>query len=129
MDENIESKVEIYKKYLEAEKEAKTNPARRICKLKPGCWLRIRNHILIFIAVFVGLYERALADNPLDSSLWLDFYEYTLGINLEDMSLDVITRASRYCPWIINIWSIYLCHMEQHGTSQEEVKGLHNCKR
>jgi hypothetical protein len=33
-DENLESKGEAYKQYVEAEKAAKSNPARRICKQK-----------------------------------------------------------------------------------------------
>lgn len=86
-----EEKTRVFREYIEDEKKSKCNPARIQC-----------------------LYERAVSQFPLDSSIWLEYLDY-LGKNLkiESILLNVAQRASRNCSWDVSIWLKYMNTVEQ----------------
>ena len=64
---------------------------------------------------FLGLYERAVADIPLDSALWIDYIEYlNNSLKIPDIVVRVCQRATRNCPWIADIWIAYMQAVEKY---------------
>ena len=63
---------------------------------------------------FVGLYERGVAECPLDSSLWIEYLHYvTNSLKMPEPVLNVAERATRNCPWVIETWTEYLIAAER----------------
>ncbi|CAG7734522.1 unnamed protein product [Allacma fusca] len=86
----------VYKRYIEIEKADKSNPARIQC-----------------------MYERAVADCPLDSSLWLEYILYiSTSLKIPEILLNVAERASRNCPWVMEIWAEYFNVVERHSSDR-----------
>lgn len=85
-----QDKIKVYREYIEDEKKLKSKPARVQC-----------------------LYERAISDFPLDSSLWIEYLDYLFkNLKIDTIILDAANRASRNCSWDINIWIKYMNAVE-----------------
>lgn len=86
-----QDKLKVYREYIEDEKKIKSNPARVQC-----------------------LYERAIVEFPLDSSVWLEYLDYlSKNLKIDHIVLDAANRASRNCSWDINIWLKYMNLVER----------------
>jgi len=71
-----------------------------------------------------GLYERAVCDNALDSSLWLEFLNYTSNeLHIGPVVLDLAERSSRNCPWDGSIWVQWLHEIEKFNGDTDAVRG------
>lgn len=64
------------------------------------------------------LYERAVAQFPLNVSIWEDYCWYC--IQLGGAALSVSSRALRNCPWSENLWVLRIRILE-HEKSEEKV--------
>lgn len=85
-----DQKLSLYKEYIASEVKTKGNPAR-----------------------VQSLYERAIVDFPLDSSIWLEYLDYlSKNLKINQIILGVAKRASRNCSWDINIWLKYMILVE-----------------
>ncbi|KAF2892463.1 hypothetical protein ILUMI_13682 [Ignelater luminosus] len=70
-------------------------------------------------ATILCLYERAVADLSLHTSLWVKYCLYTF--DLGEVSLTVSKRAVRNCPWCEELWVMRLRILEQQQCSSQEV--------
>ncbi|XP_031102711.1 squamous cell carcinoma antigen recognized by T-cells 3 isoform X1 [Ipomoea triloba] len=68
------------------------------------------------------LYERAVADFPISSDLWLDYTLY-MGKTLKTSRIvrDIHHRATRNCPWSGELWTRYLLCLERSRASEDEL--------
>ncbi|KAJ7294310.1 hypothetical protein O6H91_Y267000 [Diphasiastrum complanatum] len=68
------------------------------------------------------IYERAIADFPITSELWLKYTEY-LDSNLKVPSIikTVYARAVQNCPWVGELWKRYLLALERCGAQENEI--------
>ncbi|KAK6159708.1 hypothetical protein DH2020_003089 [Rehmannia glutinosa] len=80
------------------------------------------------------LYERAIADFPVSSDLWIDYTQYldkTFKVTLITFKADALQtarivrdayyRATRNCPWVGELWVRYLLSLERSHGSEEEL--------
>ena len=71
------------------------------------------------------LYERAITDNCLKESLWLDYLNYLEeSLKIPDVSLRVYRRAIRNVPWCLTLWCDYLRAMERYHQPPREIREL-----
>uniref|UniRef100_T1IRW8 RRM domain-containing protein n=1 Tax=Strigamia maritima TaxID=126957 RepID=T1IRW8_STRMM len=71
------------------------------------------------------LFERALAENCLNSDLWLKYIKYLeTKLKINTISLPVLERSVRNCPWSVKLWQIYLRAMERYEQSHENIKEI-----
>lgn len=71
------------------------------------------------------IFERALVDNCLVVDLWkkyIDYLEHQLKI--PTLSLPVLERSVRNCPWSVDLWQKYIRCMERHQQPHEKIKEL-----
>ncbi len=53
----------------------------------------------------IVVYERTLATNPLDASMWNSYMEYLLShVKMSAILENVSSRAVRNCPWTADVW-------------------------
>lgn len=69
--------------------------------------------------LILGIYERAVAQLPLNTQLWIDYCTYL--IKLGDVALSVSKRALRNCTGSEQLWITRLRIMEHLKQSPEEV--------
>ncbi|XP_060167535.1 uncharacterized protein LOC132598590 isoform X1 [Lycium barbarum] len=71
------------------------------------------------------LYERAVAEFPISSELWLDYTHY-MDKTLKTSSLvrDIYKRAARNCPWVGEMWVRYLLCLERGRASEDELSAV-----
>lgn len=71
------------------------------------------------------LYERAVADVSLDTSIWLDYLTYLEeNIKIESVLDQVYQRASRNVSWCAKIWQKWMRAYEKWGKPVLEVQAL-----
>ena len=102
LEEESMSKIEIYEKYIEYEKKS-NDPARVQC-----------------------IYERALAENCLNSQLWIAYLSYLhKTLKSGPTVISACSRAVRNCPWISSLWQTYLLALERNQTSYEKLEATY----
>ncbi|KAL3843628.1 hypothetical protein ACJIZ3_001031 [Penstemon smallii] len=68
------------------------------------------------------LYERAIAEFPISSDLWLDYTQYLdKTFKTARIVRDAYYRATRNCPWVGELWVRYLLSVERGHGSEEEL--------
>ncbi|GER38939.1 hypothetical protein STAS_15485 [Striga asiatica] len=68
------------------------------------------------------LYERAIADFPISSDLWVEYTQYLdKTFKTAKIVRDAYCRATRNCPWVGDLWVCYLLSLERGQASQEEL--------
>ncbi|KAI9107339.1 hypothetical protein K1719_021727 [Acacia pycnantha] len=68
------------------------------------------------------LYERAVADLPISSDLWLDYTRYLdKTLKVGNVVTNVYTRATKNCPWVGELWVRYLLSLERGHASEKEI--------
>ncbi|KAI3445538.1 hypothetical protein Pfo_002203 [Paulownia fortunei] len=68
------------------------------------------------------LYERAIADFPISTDLWLDYMQYLdKTFKTARIVRDAYYRATRNCPWVGELWVRYLLSLERSHGSKEEL--------
>ncbi|KAH9627145.1 hypothetical protein KSS87_018385 [Heliosperma pusillum] len=68
------------------------------------------------------LYERAIAEYPIAGDLWLDYTRYLdKTLKVGDVLRNAISRATRNCPWVGELWVKYLLCLERARAPEEEV--------
>ncbi|XP_062501292.1 squamous cell carcinoma antigen recognized by T-cells 3-like [Corticium candelabrum] len=94
-------RLEQYKEYIQFEMSA-ADPARIQC-----------------------IYERALAENCLHASLWMDYTHFLdTKLKIKDVSLVAHQRAVRNCPWISQLWCSWIRAMERNAVDLMSVKEM-----
>ncbi|XP_041010443.1 squamous cell carcinoma antigen recognized by T-cells 3-like isoform X2 [Juglans microcarpa x Juglans regia] len=71
------------------------------------------------------LYERAIADFPISSDLWLDYTRY-LDKTFKGGNIvrEVYCRATKNCPWVGELWVRYLLCLERGHASEKELAAV-----
>ncbi|KAL0335321.1 UNVERIFIED_CONTAM: Squamous cell carcinoma antigen recognized by T-cells 3 [Sesamum radiatum] len=68
------------------------------------------------------LYERAIAEFPVSSELWLEYTKYLdKTFKTARIVRDAYYRATRNCPWVGELWVRYLLSLERSHGSEEEL--------
>ncbi|KAL0927795.1 hypothetical protein M5K25_002005 [Dendrobium thyrsiflorum] len=68
------------------------------------------------------LYERALADFPVSSDLWLGYTSYLdRTLKVSEFVKDVYSRATRNCTWIGQLWINHMLALERLSASEKEL--------
>ncbi|OMO65610.1 hypothetical protein COLO4_31114 [Corchorus olitorius] len=71
------------------------------------------------------LYERAIADFPVSSDLWLDYTRYLdKTLKAGKVVKDVYSRAAKNCPWVGQLWVRYLLCLERGRASEKEISAV-----
>ncbi|OVA19144.1 RNA recognition motif domain [Macleaya cordata] len=71
------------------------------------------------------LYERAVAEFPVSSDIWLDYTRYLeQTLKVPKIIVDVYSRATKNCPWTGKLWVQYLLSLERNRTSEEELSAV-----
>ncbi|XP_050544805.1 squamous cell carcinoma antigen recognized by T-cells 3-like isoform X2 [Daktulosphaira vitifoliae] len=73
----------------------------------------------------VCLFERAIADLPLEFSLWVDYVNYVaITIKDADTVLNVCKRSVANCSLSVTLWCFYLVQAEAKLCSHEEINEI-----
>ncbi|CAN0913328.1 Squamous cell carcinoma antigen recognized by T-cells 3 [Linum grandiflorum] len=68
------------------------------------------------------LYERAIAEFPVSSDLWLDYLRYMdKTLKTGNVVRDVYSRASKNCPWVGELWAQYLLALERGHATEKDI--------
>ncbi|KAM3762796.1 hypothetical protein ACB098_01G372800 [Castanea mollissima] len=71
------------------------------------------------------LYERAIADFPIASDIWLDYTHYLdKTLKVGNVVKEVYSRATKNCPWVGELWVRYLLCLERGRASEEELAAV-----
>ncbi|CAI0376799.1 unnamed protein product [Linum tenue] len=71
------------------------------------------------------LFERAVAEFPVSSDLWLDYVRYMdRTLKVGNVVRDVYTRASKNCPWVGELWVRYLLALERGRAPEEDISAV-----
>nr|XP_010927876.2 squamous cell carcinoma antigen recognized by T-cells 3 [Elaeis guineensis] len=71
------------------------------------------------------LYERAVAEFPISSDLWLGYTSYLdRTLKVPDLLKSVYSRATRNCTWVGELWVRYLLSLERIHASEEELSAV-----
>ncbi|KAF9690327.1 hypothetical protein SADUNF_Sadunf01G0184000 [Salix dunnii] len=71
------------------------------------------------------LYERAVADFPISSDLWLDYTRYLdRTLKVGNVLRDVYSRATKNCPWIGELWVLYMLSLERGHAPEKEISSV-----
>lgn len=68
------------------------------------------------------LYERAVADVPLNPDLWRRYCLHAWKLGPKTFALNVCERALRNCTWNANIWTILLQTLEYYEEDHKKVR-------
>lgn len=69
------------------------------------------------------VYERAIAENCLQPSLWMEYTRYLdTKLKIKDVTLAAHRRAVRNCPWISQFWINLIRAMERNALDHDSVK-------
>ncbi|KAL3620760.1 hypothetical protein CASFOL_035672 [Castilleja foliolosa] len=68
------------------------------------------------------LYERAIAEFPTSSDLWIEYTQYLdKTFKTARIVRDAYNRATRNCHWVGELWVRYLLSLERSHGSEEEL--------
>ncbi|GFP80445.1 squamous cell carcinoma antigen recognized by t-cells 3 [Phtheirospermum japonicum] len=68
------------------------------------------------------LYERAVADFPISTDLWIEYTQYLdKTFKTARIVRDAYYRATRNCHWVGELWVRYLLSLERSHGSEEEL--------
>ncbi|KAJ6700516.1 PRE-MRNA PROCESSING PROTEIN PRP39-RELATED, partial [Salix koriyanagi] len=71
------------------------------------------------------LYERAMVDFPISSDLWLDYTRYLdRTLKVGNVLRDVYSRATKNCPWIGELWVLYMLSLERGRAPEKEISSV-----
>ncbi|CAK8690689.1 unnamed protein product [Clavelina lepadiformis] len=71
------------------------------------------------------IYERAIADNCLNSELWVQYLTYLVRtLKSSAIVVSVHDRSVRNCPWTSELWRMYLHALERHGAPHEKLESV-----
>ncbi|XP_024170815.1 squamous cell carcinoma antigen recognized by T-cells 3 isoform X3 [Rosa chinensis] len=71
------------------------------------------------------LYERAIAEFPIASQLWLDYTSYLdKTLKVGRIISNVYSRAVKNCPWVGELWVRYLLSLERGHASEKEIAAV-----
>ncbi|PKA56637.1 Heterogeneous nuclear ribonucleoprotein 1 [Apostasia shenzhenica] len=69
------------------------------------------------------IYERAVAEYPVSSDLWLGFTRYLdRTLKVSNTVIDVYSRATRNCTWVGELWICYLLALERMSAPEKNLK-------
>ncbi|ESQ54904.1 hypothetical protein EUTSA_v10024416mg [Eutrema salsugineum] len=69
-----------------------------------------------------AIYERAVAEYPVSSDLWIDYTCYLdKTLKVGKSITHAYSRATRSCPWTGDLWTRYLLALERGSASEEEI--------
>uniref|UniRef100_A0A1J3I6W5 Squamous cell carcinoma antigen recognized by T-cells 3 n=1 Tax=Noccaea caerulescens TaxID=107243 RepID=A0A1J3I6W5_NOCCA len=69
-----------------------------------------------------AIYERAVAEYPVSSDLWIDYTCYLdKTLKVGKAITHAYSRATRSCPWTGDLWARYLLALERGSASEEEI--------
>ncbi|KAK5958015.1 Splicing factor [Knufia fluminis] len=69
-----------------------------------------------------ALYKRAELRFPADATLWEEHMTFMLESSRP--ALDLLSRATKHCPWSGLLWSQYLLVSDRQGQSYEETEAV-----
>lgn len=70
------------------------------------------------------MFERAVADIPLNQKLWADYIDYVATTLKEDETiLNICKRSIANCSWSSDLWINYLIQAEANNHPHEELTG------
>lgn len=69
-----------------------------------------------------SLYERLELRFPSDTALWEDHVAFAAENGRS--GLDILSRATKHCPWSGSLWSQYLLASDRQGRSYEETESI-----
>lgn len=105
MAQEAKDRLDSYEEYIQWEKNPKeggNKPSRIIC-----------------------LFERAIADIPLNQKLWTDYIDYVITTLKEDKTItNICKRSIANCSWSSCLWIRYLIQAEANNHPHEELTGL-----
>ncbi|KAJ8676580.1 hypothetical protein QAD02_012367 [Eretmocerus hayati] len=71
------------------------------------------------------LYERAITDLCLESSLWMDYLQYVEShIKIDDITEKLFIRAVRNVPWCVKIWQNWIRFYEKKKAPLSDLQKL-----
>ncbi|AEE84882.1 RNA-binding domain superfamily [Arabidopsis suecica] len=69
-----------------------------------------------------AIYERAVAEYPVSSDLWIDYTVYLdKTLKVGKAITHAYSRATRSCPWTGDLWARYLLALERGSASEKEI--------
>ncbi|CAH2078091.1 unnamed protein product [Thlaspi arvense] len=69
-----------------------------------------------------AIYERAVAEYPVSSDLWIDYTCYLdKTLKVGKAITHAYSRATRSCPWTGDLWARYLLALERGSASEKEI--------
>ncbi|KAK5099138.1 Splicing factor [Exophiala xenobiotica] len=69
-----------------------------------------------------ALYKRAELRFPSDATLWEEHMAFMLENSRS--TLELLSRATKHCPWAGSLWSQYLLASDRQGQSYEETEAV-----
>lgn len=71
------------------------------------------------------LYERAVAEFPFSSDLWLSYTRYMdRTLKVPNVLRSVYSRATKNCNWVAELWVRFLLSLERSCASEEELSAV-----
>ncbi|XP_077224013.1 EMBRYO DEFECTIVE 140 isoform X3 [Tasmannia lanceolata] len=71
------------------------------------------------------LYERAVAEFPISSDLWLAYTRYLdKTLKVPNVLRAVYSRATRNCTWIGELWARYMLSLERFCAPEKELSAV-----
>uniref|UniRef100_A0A0D3A5X3 Suppressor of forked domain-containing protein n=1 Tax=Brassica oleracea var. oleracea TaxID=109376 RepID=A0A0D3A5X3_BRAOL len=69
-----------------------------------------------------AIYERAVAEFPVSSDLWIDYTSYLdKTLKVGKAITHAYSRATRSCPWTGDLWTRYLLALERGSASENDI--------
>ncbi|CAF2149585.1 BnaA01g13760D [Brassica napus] len=69
-----------------------------------------------------AIYERAVAEFPVSSDLWIDYTSYLdKTLKVGKAITHAYSRATRSCPWTGDLWTRYLLALERGSASEKDI--------
>ncbi|KAG2248728.1 hypothetical protein Bca4012_087950 [Brassica carinata] len=69
-----------------------------------------------------AIYERAVAEFPVSSDLWIDYTSYLdKTLKVGKAITHAYSRATRSCPWTRDLWTRYLLALERGSASENDI--------
>ncbi|XP_010448584.1 PREDICTED: squamous cell carcinoma antigen recognized by T-cells 3-like [Camelina sativa] len=69
-----------------------------------------------------AIYERAVAEYPVSSDLWIDYTVYLdKTLKVGKAITHAYSRATRSCPWTEDLWARYLLALERGSAPEKEI--------
>ncbi|KAL0873421.1 hypothetical protein Bca101_023126 [Brassica carinata] len=72
-----------------------------------------------------AIYERAVAEFPVSSDLWIDYTSYLdKTLKVGKAITHAYSRATRSCPWTGDLWTRYLLALERSSASEKDIYAI-----